>query len=276
MTDLDHLLQAICDPENHADDILRLVYADCLEEQGQQARAEFVRVQVALAKFPPEFGVAGTVLDAINSSGVEFPLKRRRGRPSQNDKDVEILSEQFLNLRRRERQLLKGNGDTWAGSAVVAACHENGFNWEWRRGFVHTIRTTLKQWYGVKCVRCDDTGRLTNDRLPRGWQYCPHCEGKACPSAGRAIVRQQPVEVVKTERRPYYSAPQFNDDKPRWTWFDAAIESAASHLPSDVYALLQGGVRAAMNGVRMDFSTKDVAHAALSAALLQIARREQP
>src|SRR2546422_418190 len=40
-------IAAICAaPE---DDALRLVYADWLEEHGQQARAEFIRVQVRLA-----------------------------------------------------------------------------------------------------------------------------------------------------------------------------------------------------------------------------------
>lgn len=40
------LLQAILD--NRADDQLRLVYADWLEEHGEEARAEFIRVQVEL------------------------------------------------------------------------------------------------------------------------------------------------------------------------------------------------------------------------------------
>jgi uncharacterized protein (TIGR02996 family) len=47
MTTLDDLLRAVlADP---ADDGARLAYADWLEEEGQTERAEFVRVQVALA-----------------------------------------------------------------------------------------------------------------------------------------------------------------------------------------------------------------------------------
>jgi uncharacterized protein (TIGR02996 family) len=47
MTTLDDLLQAVL--ADSADDGARLAYADCCEEEGQTERAEFVRVQVALA-----------------------------------------------------------------------------------------------------------------------------------------------------------------------------------------------------------------------------------
>ena len=42
------MLRTIC--ENHDDDSVRLVYADYLEEHGQLERAEFIRVQVAMAR----------------------------------------------------------------------------------------------------------------------------------------------------------------------------------------------------------------------------------
>jgi uncharacterized protein (TIGR02996 family) len=47
MTDRDALLRAII--ENPADDAPRLVYADWLDEHGDPARAEFIRLQVELA-----------------------------------------------------------------------------------------------------------------------------------------------------------------------------------------------------------------------------------
>src|SRR3712207_3150772 len=51
MTENDALLRAILDsPE---DDAPRLVYADWLEEQGDPERAEFIRLQVALAALQP-------------------------------------------------------------------------------------------------------------------------------------------------------------------------------------------------------------------------------
>ena len=51
MTDRDALLRAIC--ENPDDDVLRLAYADFLEEDGDPARADFVRTQVEYAQTPP-------------------------------------------------------------------------------------------------------------------------------------------------------------------------------------------------------------------------------
>jgi uncharacterized protein (TIGR02996 family) len=50
MTDRDALYRAII--ESPADDTLRLVYADALEEAGAAARAAFVREQVELARLP--------------------------------------------------------------------------------------------------------------------------------------------------------------------------------------------------------------------------------
>jgi uncharacterized protein (TIGR02996 family) len=47
MTQAEAFLQAVCD--NPDDDTPRLVYADWLEEQGQADRAEFIRIQCALA-----------------------------------------------------------------------------------------------------------------------------------------------------------------------------------------------------------------------------------
>jgi uncharacterized protein (TIGR02996 family) len=50
MNDEAALFRAILDePDNEA---LRLVYADLMEEQGEPARAEFIRVQCQLAQFP--------------------------------------------------------------------------------------------------------------------------------------------------------------------------------------------------------------------------------
>lgn len=50
MTEQDALLAAICaEPD---DDTLRLVYADFLEENGESDRAEFIRVQIELARTP--------------------------------------------------------------------------------------------------------------------------------------------------------------------------------------------------------------------------------
>src|SRR5438477_7332783 len=52
MTERETFLRAICD--NPADDTARLVFADWLEEHGDAARAEFIRVEVQLANRNPD------------------------------------------------------------------------------------------------------------------------------------------------------------------------------------------------------------------------------
>lgn len=72
MTDGDLLLQAIiADP---ADDTARLVYADWLQEQGDEARAEFVRVQVEEARTRTRTPRGYELYEATASSWVPFPL----------------------------------------------------------------------------------------------------------------------------------------------------------------------------------------------------------
>jgi uncharacterized protein (TIGR02996 family) len=91
MTENQTLLNAIV--ENPDDDAVRLVYSDWLEEHGQADRAEFVRVQIELAR------------------GKASEARRER-------------------LRRRERELLAAHEAEWVGplrSAVRRATFVRGF-----------------------------------------------------------------------------------------------------------------------------------------------------
>lgn len=75
----DDLLQAIID--NPDDDALRLVFADWLEDHGEFERAEFIRVQIELAKSPnadnrrPELEQRETELLARNESEWVKPIR---------------------------------------------------------------------------------------------------------------------------------------------------------------------------------------------------------
>jgi uncharacterized protein (TIGR02996 family) len=62
MSDHAGFLKAICDSPD--DDVPRLVYADWLDEQGQAARAEFIRVQLALAPLEGTWGEGWAKLEA--------------------------------------------------------------------------------------------------------------------------------------------------------------------------------------------------------------------
>jgi uncharacterized protein (TIGR02996 family) len=94
----DVLLQAIlAEPE---DDSVRLVYADWLDEHGDQDRAEFIRVQCELARL------------------------------GASDRRVQ-------RLRHREKLLLRQHATEWAGSLRQLECYGYiGFE----RGFVYSVR----------------------------------------------------------------------------------------------------------------------------------------
>jgi uncharacterized protein (TIGR02996 family) len=93
------LLQAIV--EHPDDDVSRLVYADWLEDSGQPARAEFIRVQCALAKTD-------------------------EGAP------------EYLDLLDREQDLLAAHGEAWRSELPNLPGVRWG---HWQRGFVEEVRS---------------------------------------------------------------------------------------------------------------------------------------
>src|SRR5581483_4113131 len=99
----DALLQAII--ESPDDDTPRLVYADYLEEHGQTDRAEFIRVQLDLARLP----------DSPDSD------ERREA------------------LAAREQALLKKYGEQWAYE-VLSPVTGMVTSWWFRRGFLNELQ----------------------------------------------------------------------------------------------------------------------------------------
>jgi uncharacterized protein (TIGR02996 family) len=94
------LLRTIRDDPD--DDTARLVYADLVEEEGNPARGEFVRVQVALARTP-------------------------EGDPAR------------AALEDREHDLLAEHEEHWLGADPAA---NGLAEWEWERGFVREVAAT--------------------------------------------------------------------------------------------------------------------------------------
>ncbi len=160
------LLAAIL--EHPSDDFARLVLADWLEENGQADRAEFIRVQVEMAKIPPEPERCQPVLVF--------------GRPDKYHHQncpwcqwVENHRDRRKVLQSREHELRSLHGDTWALPLALAAgfpdtpmygatngrdsfgnpryhniCSEYASDggrrlaWTFRRGFVASIETDTK------------------------------------------------------------------------------------------------------------------------------------
>lgn len=144
MSDLDSLLRAV--RERPGDDALRLIVADCFEENGDQARAEFVRVQLRIAALQRDCSCASCV-------------KRRGGGQCTNGPcAVDQERDELPGGGSRRAYLRMRAGELWWGGppergswqANVSALppgigvSPGGV----RRGFVASVRTTLALWLG--------------------------------------------------------------------------------------------------------------------------------
>ncbi len=163
------LLAAVID--NPTDDDLRLVFADWLEENGEEDRGAFIRVQIELAQGPRSYRECWK-----NQPKIDAEVRRMDG------------------LRRREQELQELHGDTWALPLALAAgfkgtpmygaangrdslgnpryhhiCSEYASDmgrrlaWTFRRGFVESIETDTKTFlaHGATMVACQPLERVT-------------------------------------------------------------------------------------------------------------------
>lgn len=162
MTDEQALLQSIID--NPDDDFSRLVFADWLEENGQADRAEFIRVQVAIARGDGDpikctkCDGAGIYVEAYSRDPVrnKGSARGRSGYTVTTQRKMPFQLEDVLcdrcnasgvyidqsRLRLRERELFIQNAHEWAGTIVNADRHYligrlRGYN----RGFEIAVHT---------------------------------------------------------------------------------------------------------------------------------------
>jgi uncharacterized protein (TIGR02996 family) len=134
MTDGDALLAAIlAEPK---EDTPRLVYADYLDENGQPERAEFIRVQVELARLPPKL---------VTCSDMGYPYSVDCPECQEDDRREA--------LRGRERTLLAGprpdvyeNEVVWFNAGDGTESWRTMFRPQWRRGFVEAVACEAADW----------------------------------------------------------------------------------------------------------------------------------
>lgn len=143
--------------DDPADDLPRLAYADWLEEAGQIERAEFIRVQVALA----------------GPGGLRFKCGRTRSIPWCGDPGCH-----WCHFHRRERALIYRlhlvlHAETPYGARCVLTLDEDARSslpvLLLRRGFVERVVCTLDAWrgHGPAVVRAHPVRAVTlSDREP--------------------------------------------------------------------------------------------------------------
>ena len=139
-THLDALLLAVLADPN--DDGPRLIYADAIDEAGECDRAEFIRVQVELARLGDDGGPIAH--DIGDQCGCYLCVLRRRGRELlDGERDYEWFFPQWLFPR---------------GAFAL----EGHWAWGFRRGFVDEVRCPLADWlkYGPEVVRRQPVERV--------------------------------------------------------------------------------------------------------------------
>lgn len=245
--------------ENPHDDVARLVYADWLDDHGQEERAEFIRVQCELAS--P--GVVDRVTGHWSESSREY-APGCRCRP--------------CNLRRREQELLRTthrgsnppayNWWGWAGPAQVL--YQDGADYRdhftYRRGFVEVIRCRLEDWIGRECERCAPAQHYPF--------RCGLCHGSGRVKAlGPALVLACPLLRVEVSDRRPNGLP----GTAIWSRADRADPRLGRHpewwLPPFIFgALCKGEVRPPQPEHNLFCANEDAARDDLSQALLAWAR----
>ncbi len=130
------LADIIAHPE---DDSLRLIYSDYLSEQGEEERAEFIRVQIELARVPP------------------FVIAKVR-RLEEEEAEYQTLSEAYHPEDIRVQELLRraerypGPLTKWTDSltSLVGISTDPPGNrrwrWKWERGFIAWVSCPCAEW----------------------------------------------------------------------------------------------------------------------------------
>lgn len=139
-----------------ADDTARLVYADWLDEHDQPERAEFIRVQIELARTDPFDGWECKVCSARPRYEDGFDLGEvehgsgcyMQSEDGRGNEFIDV-SEVYKSLRNREAGLLERFAwQQWQGAC--AAVIPKGSNIpsciEFRRGFIASVTCTAADW----------------------------------------------------------------------------------------------------------------------------------
>jgi uncharacterized protein (TIGR02996 family) len=262
-TAYDFMADIIGNPE---DDTLRLIYADWLEENDQQERAELIRVQCELSRYrAPDDG--HTFL---------WAMRHWRGAP-----------ERIKLLCAREQDLLMVHYREWLPpglweSLLGSGWPPNGQAAVFRRGFIGLLFLPLKVWCGGACVHCGGKGNFRVLRpLPSQSGTQPAGVGEinvscvACCGTGRILalgpqlVRALPLEEVKlTDHRSPRWDSRTMEIRPFW-W-------SREDVTTPIYRLLRGGAIRRGHPSRRCYPTQTNALDALSAALLTWARATTP
>lgn len=114
---------------NPDDDVARLVYADWLQESGQEARAEFIQSQIAMS--------------GKHCSGGNLPANKRSN-------GMRRCRCQWCQNYRRGQLLLQEHYSEWFRYAKTPSTHPTSYariDARWNQGFVDRVICTFNSWF---------------------------------------------------------------------------------------------------------------------------------
>lgn len=230
MTSRESFIRAIC--ETPGDDSVRSIYADYLEEQGETARAEFIRVQVELAQRPREyevwvnrqpfrdFSVVG-VLAQAQAYRFSLPLGQ-----FYHQSDIQAVERK--SLLRRERELLDKHRRSW----VMQGCPDD---WEYWQSSTWLQQQPGQQGWAV----LSSVGTLGGVAVEfrRGFIAAIALATADFLTHAEALFRAQPIEAVRlTDKRP--TGHLHLGTGQMWVKRLAAGDVCSATLPETIFDLL--------------------------------------
>lgn len=215
-TDAGLLAAILADP---ADDGPRLVFADWLDEHGQEEYAEFIRLECDLS-----------ILCEKRRKGTATEADEDRQRKL-FDRQSELIPTVYPRYVHPVFRWLNARGIDY-GNCV--------FN---RGGFVASVTLPTLAFVGGPCGSCADEDRATRTAIDDIEGKCRQCDGTGrVPGIAADLFRTQPVtRVTLSDREPFESR---KGEKFRW-WDGRSITPTrdlhpSSTLPAELYDGLTG------------------------------------
>lgn len=250
MTDADRLLREIV--ANPAADVLRLAFADAIEERdgpGDEAWAVFVRAQVWASQCEVCHGKWTFRYGDYFCSNCQPHYDRER----------EIWNDGNNPLR--EWTGTVGLGVNLFVSESEANQHPGYPALIVRRGFPAVVRCTLAEWRGEPCAQCSGRGHRTLYGDGSGpWAKCQYCVDGRTTGIGPRLAQRWPVESVEVVDNEVWKTLEG-----LWT---AGGGNGGPALPSEIWEIF------ADQELGWPYRSDHAARAALSAACIQWARSQ--
>ena len=267
MTEREAFIRAIiAEPD---DDTPRLIYADYLDDHGEAAHAEYIRVSCELARIGPrrrkfDSGVS------VGADVFRFVCA---------DYDPPKIGER-IDLRSFASELRNGRGKTAYGVVVYRTvvkdawievyCRRDAQSGKWPKESVRELEArsdallpSINYHVGIKEY---------SHKLHRGFVSSVDCPESWWLEHGREVACANPLErVTLTDREPWVYQQEF------WRWAvvnnDECAPIAGCELSRRIFMFLDGGSKAVR--FRRDYSTRQEALDDLSQACIKLARSEQ-